>query len=74
MQRNLDTSQRAKIKASLQFGQKEQSEQIGPCEHLPSNKVQPYGEVRQLWLAMPKRHQVCEEIESMGKKKKAILQ
>ena len=50
--------------------QKEQSEQIGPCKHLPSNTVPPYGEVTQLWIAMPKRHQVCEEIESMGKKKK----
>ena len=49
--------------------QKEQSEQIGPCKHLPSNTFPPYGEVTQLWIAMPKRHQVCEEIESMGGKK-----
>ena len=72
MRRNLDTSQRAKIEASLQYGQKEQSEQIGPCKHLPSNTVPPYGEVTKLWIAMPKRHQVCEEIESMGGKQKKL--
>ena len=27
------------------------------------------GERAQLWIAMPKRHQLCEEIESMGSKK-----
>ena len=49
--------------------QKEQSEQIGPCKHLPSNTVPPYGEVTQLWIAMPKRHQVNEEKRAWEKKK-----
>ena len=69
MRRNLDTSQRAKIEASLQYGQKEQSEQIGPCKHLPSNTVRHTERLTQLWIAMPKRHQVYEEIESLGAKK-----
>ena len=70
MQRNLDMSQRA----SLQFGRKEQSEQIGPCKHLQSNTVHPYGEVTQLWIAMPKIHQVCEKLESMRGKKGVYFQ
>ena len=69
MRWNLDTSQQVKIEASLQYGWKEQSKQIGPCKHLPNNTVPPYREVWQLWIAMPKRHQVCEEKESMGGKK-----
>ena len=36
--------------------------------YLPSNTVPLYEEVTQLWTAMTKRHQVCEEIESMGGK------
>ena len=42
MRWNLDTSQRAKIKASLQNGRKEKYGQIGPCKHLPSNIVPLY--------------------------------
>ena len=42
MRWNLDKSQRAKIEGSLQYGQKEQSEEIGPCKYLPSNTVPPY--------------------------------
>ena len=28
--------------------------------------VPPYKELTQLWIAMPRRHQVCEKKESMG--------
>ena len=74
MRLNLDMSQQAKIETPLQFGRKEKSEKIGSCKNLPSNTVPPYGEVTPLWTAMTKRHQVCEEIESMGGKKLQFLQ
>ena len=68
MQRNLDTSQRAKMEASFSMGERRHLNEIGPCKHLPSNTVRPYWEVTQLWTAMPKRHQVCEEKEHKRKK------
>ena len=65
-------TQQRKIKAFLQYEWKESSdsEEIGSCKHLPRNTV-PHHMVRltQLWIAMPKRYQVYEEIESMEGKK-----
>ena len=58
-------------KYTTEFGQRLCS--MGERRNLTSNTVPPYREVMQLWTPMLKRHQVCEEIESMRGEKTVFL-